>query len=74
MNYQKIFLFYEILMTVYILKRMLEKMLIGIFEGKSIPAFNKTNRVPEDFSYGEFPENFEHFEPYLEAALKGYLF
>ena len=46
------------------------KMLIGIFERKSIPAFNKTNRVPEDFSYGEFPENFEHFEPYLEAALK----
>tara|TARA_B100002051_G_scaffold207988_1_gene198992 strand:- start:621 stop:3062 length:2442 start_codon:yes stop_codon:yes gene_type:complete len=46
------------------------KMLIGIFEGKSIPAFNKTNRVPEDFSYGEFPENLEHFEPYLQAALK----
>ena len=46
------------------------KMLIGIFEGKSIPAFNKTNRVAKDFSYGEFPENFEHFEPYLEAALK----
>ena len=46
------------------------KMLIGIFEGKSIPAFNKTNRVPEDFSYGEFPENFEHFEPFLKAALK----
>jgi len=46
------------------------KMLIGIFEGKSIPAFNKTNRVPNDFSFGEFPENFEHFESYLEAALK----
>ena len=46
------------------------KMLIGIFEGKSIPAFNKTNRVPEDFSYGEFPENFDHFEPYLTAAIK----
>ena len=46
------------------------KMLIGIFEGKSIPAFNKTNKVPEDFSFGEFPENFEHFEPYLEASLK----
>ena len=46
------------------------KMLIGIFEGKSIPAFSKTNRVPEDFSYGEFPENFDHFEPYLTAALK----
>ena len=46
------------------------KMLIGIFEGNSIPAFNKTNRVPENFSFGEFPENFEHFEPYLEASLK----
>jgi glycine cleavage system T protein len=46
------------------------KMLIGIFEGKSIPAFDKINRVPEDFSFGEFPENFEHFEPYLEASLK----
>ena len=46
------------------------KMLIGIFEGKSIPAFNKTNRVPENFSFGEFPENFDHFEPYLEASLK----
>ena len=46
------------------------KMLIGIFEGKSIPAFNTTNRVPEDFSFGEFPENFEHFEPYLKASLK----
>jgi glycine cleavage system aminomethyltransferase T/glycine/D-amino acid oxidase-like deaminating enzyme len=46
------------------------KMLIGIFEGKSIPAFNKTNKVPEDFSFGEFPENFEHFEPYLQASLK----
>jgi len=46
------------------------KMLIGIFEGKSITAFNKTNRVPENFSFGEFPENFEHFEPYLNASLK----
>ncbi|MDB4845993.1 FAD-dependent oxidoreductase [Candidatus Pelagibacter sp.] len=46
------------------------KILVGIFEGKSIPAFNKTNKVPENFSFGEFPENFEHFEPYLEAAVK----
>jgi len=46
------------------------KLLVGIFEGKSIPAFQKTNKVPEDFSFGEFPENFEHFEPYLEAAVK----
>jgi 4-methylaminobutanoate oxidase (formaldehyde-forming) len=46
------------------------KILVGIFEGKSIPAFNKTNKVPEDFSFGEFQENFEHFEPYLKAAVK----
>jgi len=46
------------------------KLLIGIFEGKSIPAFSKTNRVPNDFSFGEFPENFDHFEPYLEASFK----
>ena len=46
------------------------KILVGIFEGNSIPAFQKTNKVPEDFSFGEFPENFEHFEPYLNAAVK----
>ncbi len=46
------------------------KLLIGIFEGKSIPAFDKTNTVPDDFSFGEFPENFEHFEPYLEKSMK----
>ncbi len=46
------------------------KLLIGIFEGKSIPAFDKTNSVPENFSFGEFPENFEHFEPYLEKSMK----
>ena len=46
------------------------KLLIGIFEGKSIPAFDKINKVPEDFSFAEFPENFEHFEPYLEKSMK----
>ena len=46
------------------------KLLIGIFEGNSIPAFDKTNLVPNDFSYGEFPENFEHFEPYLNESMK----
>jgi len=46
------------------------KLLVGIFEANSIPAFKKTNRVPEDFSFGEFQENFEHFEPYLNAAVK----
>ena len=46
------------------------KLLVGIFEGTSIPAFNKTNKVPNDFSFGEFPENLDHFEPYLEASFK----
>ncbi len=46
------------------------KLLLGIFEGKSIPAFDATNKVPEDFSFGEFPENLEHFEPYLNACMK----
>ena len=46
------------------------KLLVGIFEANSIPAFDKTNKVPEDFSFGEFQENFEHFEPYLNAAIK----
>ncbi len=46
------------------------KLLIGIFEEKSIPAFDKKNTVPETFSFGEFPENFEHFEPYLEKSIK----
>ena len=44
------------------------KLLLGIFEGKSIPAFDKTNKVPENFSFGEFPENFDHFEPYLNQC------
>ena len=46
------------------------KLLVGIFEGKSIPAFAKTHKVPNDFSFAEFPENFDHFEPYLEASVK----
>ena len=46
------------------------KILVGIFEGNSIPAWDKTNKVPEDFSFGEFQENFDHFEPYLNSALK----
>ena len=46
------------------------KILVGIFEGKSIPAWDKTNKVPENFSFGEFQENFEHFEPYLKSAIK----
>ena len=46
------------------------KILVGIFEGNSIPAWDKTNVVPDNFSFGEFQENFEHFEPYLNSAIK----
>ena len=45
------------------------KILVGIFESQSIPAWDKINKVPEDFSFGEFQENFEHFEPYLACLL-----
>ena len=46
------------------------KILVGIFEGNSIPAWDKTNIVPDNFSFGEFQENFEHFEPYLNSAIR----
>ncbi len=44
------------------------KMLVGIFEPNAKPAFKKTGKVPEDFSFGEFPDDFDHFEPYLEKS------
>ncbi len=44
------------------------KMLVGIFEPKAKPAFKNTGTVPEDFSFGEFPDDFDHFEPYLEKS------
>ncbi len=44
------------------------KMLIGIFEPNAKPAFKDTGRVPDDFSFGEFPDDFDHFEPYLEKS------
>jgi len=46
------------------------KILVGIFEPNAKPAFNKSNRIPNEFSFGEFPEDFDHFETYLEAAFK----
>ncbi len=46
------------------------KILVGIFEPNAKPAFKEKGRVPEDFSFGEFPDNFEHFEPYLEKSFK----
>ncbi len=44
------------------------KMLVGIFEPNAKPAFRDTGRVPENFSFGEFPDDFDHFEPYLEKS------
>ena len=44
------------------------KMLVGIFEPNAKPAFKIKGRVPEDFSFGEFPDDFDHFEPYLEKS------
>ncbi len=44
------------------------KMLVGIFEPNAKPAFKESGRVPDDFSFGEFPDDFDHFEPYLEKS------
>ena len=46
------------------------KLLVGIFEPNAKPAFMETNRVPNDFSFAELPEDFDHFEPYLVNAMK----
>ncbi len=46
------------------------KFLVGIFEPNAKPAFTKSNKVPEDFSFSELPEDFDHFEPYLMHAIK----
>ncbi|SUZ89977.1 uncharacterized protein METZ01_LOCUS42831 [marine metagenome] len=46
------------------------KFLVGIFEPNAKPAFMNTNIVPSDFSFGELPEDFDHFEPYLMNAIK----
>ena len=44
------------------------KMLVGIFEPSAKNAFKEEGIVPEDFSFGEFPDDFDHFEPYLEKS------
>ncbi len=46
------------------------KLLVGVFEPNAKPAFTNTYKVPEDFSFGELPEDFDHFEPYLINAMK----
>jgi len=44
------------------------KMLVGIFEPDAKNAFKDKGKVPNDFSFGEFPDDFDHFEPYLEKS------
>ena len=46
------------------------KMLVGIFEPNAKPAFKEKGIVPDDFSFGEFPDDFDHFEPYLEKSFQ----
>jgi glycine cleavage system aminomethyltransferase T/glycine/D-amino acid oxidase-like deaminating enzyme len=46
------------------------KMLVGIFEPGAKNAFKDKGLVPEDFSFGEFPDDFDHFEPYLEKSFR----
>jgi len=46
------------------------KMLVGIFEPNAKNAFKEKGVVPNDFSFGEFPDDFDHFEPYLEKSFK----
>ncbi|MDA7823884.1 FAD-dependent oxidoreductase [Candidatus Pelagibacter sp.] len=46
------------------------KMLVGIFEPSAKNAFKDEGIVPKDFSFGEFPDDFDHFEPYLEKSFK----
>jgi len=46
------------------------KMLVGIFEPGAKNAFKEKGLVPNDFSFGEFPDDFDHFEPYLEKSFK----
>ena len=46
------------------------KLLVGVFEPNAKPAFTNNYKVPDDFSFGELPEDFDHFEPYLINAMK----
>ena len=44
------------------------KMLVGIFEPGAKNAFKEKGIVPNNFSFGEFPDDFDHFEPYLKKS------
>jgi len=44
------------------------KLLLGAFEPNAKPW--AVDGIPEDFEFGELPEDLEHFTPILEAAMK----
>lgn len=44
------------------------KMLLGAFEPNAKPW--ATNGIPADFEFDQLPEDFDHFEPILEAAVE----
>lgn len=44
------------------------KLLIGAFEPTAKPW--GMNGIPEDFCFDELPEDFDHFQPILEAAMR----
>ncbi|MEX2518194.1 MAG: FAD-dependent oxidoreductase [Paracoccaceae bacterium] len=44
------------------------KLMLGAFEPVAKPW--ALNGVPEDFEFDQLPEDFDHFEPILEAAVK----
>ena len=46
------------------------KLLVGVFEPNAKNAFKNLDKIPDDFSFGEFPEDISHFEPFLSAAIK----
>ncbi len=43
------------------------KMLVGSFEPKSKPR--PLHTIPDDFSFGQFPDDWEHFEPSMMNAI-----
>ena len=44
------------------------KLLVGAFEHNAKPW--GMDGIPEDFAFGELPEDFDHFAPVLEAAMQ----
>lgn len=44
------------------------KLLLGAFEPNAKPW--ALDGIPADFEFGELPDDFEHFEPILEAAIR----